>query len=277
MEENSNNENETQTKPYVIANPVDGGRGPSTTTEAASSEVKEEVLSVPNNSNVSTSSSSDVRYNPVTGKDMNMNELLKKDEGAVDNTEKLKTIEVNTQNNNPMSSIMLVLFFAFLIAFVIFLPNIQALIAEYKAGDNTEPEIVTGTLECELQSHTMNLDTTYERTFDFEEKKVKKAKFITTVRGDSVKDEEVLDSLNEKCHQISLNVDNLSGVSVSCSNENGKVVESATYDYASYNKEDVSAAYAEAGGELPEFGFDEDIEQVEIMMNRSGYTCKRKN
>lgn len=275
MDENSNKENETQAKPYVIANPVDGGRGPNTT-ESVSGEVKEEVSNASSDSNNNTPSTPEVRYNPVTGEDMNMDELLKKDEGAVDNSEKLKTIEVNTQNNNPMSSIMLVLFFGFLIAFVIFLPNIQSLIAERRAGNKSEPEITSGTLECELQSHTMNLDTTYERSFDFEDKKVKKAKFITTVRGDSVKDEEVLDSLSEKCHQISLNVDSLSGVSVSCSNENGKVVESATYDYASYNKEDVSAAYAEAGGELPEFGFDEDIEQVEIMMNRSGYTCKRK-
>lgn len=270
MDENSNKENETQAKPYVIANPVDGGRGLNVT--PTDNIEKEEILDI-NNENTSP----EIRYNPVTGEDMNMSELIKKDDGSVDNTEKLKTIEVNTSNNNPMSGIMMLLFFAFLIVFVIFLPNIQALIAEHKASkDNKTEEITSGVLECELSDYTMNLDTKYERSFTFEDKKLKKAKFVTTIRGDASKDEEVLDSLNVKCNQVSSNVDNLSGVSVNCSNESGKVIESESFDYANYNEEEVLAAYAEAGADLPEFILDQDIERVETMMNRSGFTCKIK-
>lgn len=275
MEENSNKENETQAKPYVIANPVDGGRGPSVS--SVINEVKEEILDVPSNETPSEASPSEVRYNAVTGEDMNMSELIKKDDGAIDNTEKLKTIEVNASNNNPMSAIMMLLFFVFLIVFVVFLPNIQAMIAEYKARDKVEPEIVNGVLECELTDHTMNLDTKYERNFTFEDKKVKKAKFTTTYRGDASKDEEILDNLNVKCNQVSSNVDNLSGISVNCTNEAGKVIESESFDYASYDVDEVSAAYAEAGADFPEFEYDQDIERIETMMNRSGFTCKIKD
>ena len=313
MEGNSNENKETQAKPYVIANPVEGPAASSSesssaavdqyspvagkssvlnadsasSTESATPVVdqyspvtgKSAVLNTDNNtSNTSTSasSSSEVRYNPVTGEEMDMSKPSgnENDPGAVDNTEKLKTIEVDYQPASTANTVMLVLFFVFLIIFVVFLPNIQSLIAEYKAGEKEEKEIVTGTLVCELSSSTINLDTNYERRFSFTEKKLKSAKFSTIIRGNESMDGDELSALNSKCQQIKSNVDNLSGVNVSCTYENGKVTEIESFDYASYNPEQVVAAYVEAGTDLAEFTLDQDIDDVRTLMSRSGFSCK---
>lgn len=323
MEGNSNENKETQAKPYVIANPVEGpaasaqpsaavdpyspvtgkssvlNADSASSTESAGPAVdqyspvsgKSSVLnpdSSSSSSNTSTSSTSSnsssdgastaptVRYNPVTGEEMNMSDSNgnEADPGAVDNTEKLKTIEVDYQPASTANTVMLVFFFVFLILFVVFLPNIQSLIAEYKAGGEEQKEIVTGTLVCELTSSTINLDTNYERRFSFTEKKLKSAKFSTVIRGNESMDGDELSALNNKCQQIKSNVDNLSGVNVSCTYENGKITEVESFDYASYNPEQVVAAYVEAGTDLAEFTLDQDIDDVRTLMSRSGFSCK---
>ena len=147
-----------------------------------------------------TVSSQATRYNPVTGEEMDMKDVNPQaaalEEGAVNNDEKLKTVEVNYKPTSTGNTVMLVIFFIVLIAFVIFLPDIQTLIAQYKAGPVEVEEITTGKLVCTLSSNTVNLDRDITRIFEYTDKKLVSAKFTTIVRGDPSLDEETLDGLN---------------------------------------------------------------------------------
>ena len=224
---------------------------------------------------------SQTRYNPVTGQDMNMDELMGKkgeaaDAGAVNNDEKLKTVDVEYKPPGKANTVMLIIFFIALIAFVIFLPDIQALIAQYKAGPVEVEEIKTGKLVCSLTSSTVNLDHEITRVFEYTDDKLQSAKFTTIIRGDATIDEETLDEYNAQCKQIKENLDGLTGVSLNCEYENGKVTEKESFDYATYNIEDVTAAYAEAGGTVLEFEFEQDINSVMTNMRQGGFTCSKE-
>jgi len=222
------------------------------------------------------------RYNAVTGEEISTKELLgqkdepKPEEDAVNNEEKLKTVEVDYKPTSTANTVMLVIFFIALIAFVIFLPDIQTLIAAYKEGPVEVEDIATGKLVCTLESSTVNLDRNITRTFEYTEKKLQNAKFTTVVRGDATLDEDALDELNAQCEQIKSNVEGLDGVSVNCTYENGKLTEKESFDYATYKIEDVTAAYAEAGGNVLEFAYEQDIDSVMTNMRQGGFTCNKE-
>lgn len=219
------------------------------------------------------------RYNPVTGEEINLKELKGEktpEPDSVNNEEKLKTVEVDYKPTSKGNTVMLIIFFIFLILFVWFLPELQVLIAGYKEGPVEVEEIMTGKLVCELSSNTVNLDRKITRVFEYTDKKLQSAKFTTTIRGDATLDEEALDELNKQCEQIKTNVSGMNGVSVSCIYENGKLTEKESFDYSSYSTEEVSAAYAEAGGSFLEFAYEQDIDSVMTNMRQGGFTCNKE-
>lgn len=243
-----------------------------------------------------------VRYNPVTGEEMNMDELtgkVKKEEevvpqetasptipqetpvvptdtGIIYSEEKLKRIQVEYKPPSKFKTALLIIFFIALVGFVIFLPEIQALIAEYQAGPMTVEEITTGKLVCTLSTSTLNLDKDVTRTFNYEDRKLKSAKFESITRGDPTLDEETLDEMNGVCEGLHTYVEGISGVSVICNYEEGKLTQKESFDYSSYDSEKVTAAYVEAGGTLVEFALDEDIDQIMKMMRQGGFTCEKE-
>ena len=228
-----------------------------------------------------SATASATRYNPVTGEEMSMNQLLNKPEtapevDAINNDEKLKKVEIDPKQNSKANSIMLIIFFIALILFVVFLPDIQTLIALRKAGPQKTEEITTGKLVCTLESNTVNLDRSITRVFDYTDKKLQSAKFTTVVRGSSTVDAEALDEIDNQCKQIRENVDGMNGITVSCNYEEGKVTEKETFDYSVYSLDEVSAAYTEAGGSVLEFEQDEDIDQVMTLMRQGGFTCNKE-
>ena len=229
-----------------------------------------------------TVSNQETRYNPVTGEEMNMSDVKPQavpttlGEGAVNNEEKLKTVDVNYKPTSTGNTVMLVIFFIVLIAFVIFLPDIQTLIAQYKAGPVEVEEITSGKLVCTLSSNTVNLDRDITRVFEYSDNKLVSAKFTTIVRGDPSLDEETLDELNAQCEQIKTNVQELEGASVSCSYEDGKLTEQETFDFGTYKIEEVSAAYTEAGGTVIEFQAGEEIDSVMTNMRQGGFVCNKE-
>ena len=224
----------------------------------------------------STDGAPKTRLNPVTGEEMNVDELAGKTAPPViDKPEEVKEEkkEVEYKPTSKANTVALIIFFIALIAFVIFLPNIQTMIQEYKDGPQVVEEIYTGTLECTLESSTVNLDRKITRSFQYADKKLKSAKFTTVVRGDATLDEETLDGLNEQCTSIKDNVEGLEGVTVNCDYKEGKLTETESFDFATYDVEKVTAAYTEAGGILLEFTKDQDIDDVMTKMRRSGFSC----
>ncbi len=111
------------------------------------------------------------RLNPVTGEEMNVDEVAGKVETPVidkpeEKKEEVKK-EVEYKPTSTANTVALIIFFIALIAFVVFLPNIQTMIQEYKDGPQVIEEIYTGTLECTLESNTVNLDRKIKRIFKY--------------------------------------------------------------------------------------------------------------
>ncbi len=228
---------------------------------------------------------SKTRYNPVTGEEMNVDDLrgvpnvtanITTDPPTEVVEEPLKTVEVEYKPTSKGNTIMLIIFFIALIAFVVFLPDLQVLIAKYKEGPVVVEEITTGKLICTLESSTVNLDREYTREFEFVDKKLQNAKFTTVTRGDPSLDEESLDELNAQCEQVKENVNGMKGINISCSYEEGKLTEKESFDYSTYNSEEIGPAYTEAGGNLIEFKYEEDIDNVMVNMRQSGFTCNKE-
>lgn len=175
-------------------------------------------------------------------------------------------------------TILLVLFFVVLIAFVIFLPQISSFTRKLMRHELNvkEEKIETGRLICSYATTTTNLDKNYEMTFTFSENKLKTTRFEIVTRGDVTLDDDVLDGLRVSCKQLEENVENMDGVSVRCEYSSGTLTETQSFDLEKVNMDDLSSAFVEAGGNMPEYQFDEDIDYIEKNMNASGYTCERE-
>ena len=216
-----------------------------------------------------------IRYNAVTGEEMNLDEVKKGNDG------KIQKAEANYKPPSTFSTIILILFFIGMLAFILYLPDIVVMVEDYNnkrngIGEDVKEEIPTGKLVCTLDTNTVNLDRTIERVFQYTDHKLTSARFSTIVRGDATLDEEALEQLYQQCEQIKENVDGLSGVTVSCEYQDGKLIEKEHFDYNSYEADKVSNAYLEAGGSLLEFENGEEIDKVMVRMRQSGFSCDKE-
>ena len=101
------------------------------------------------------------------------------------NTSTTNNPDINYKPPGKFKIFVLIVFFFGLVAFIIFLPEIQAYVDEYVLGNSTaNEEITSGKLVCKLDSNTTNLDKSFERIFSFQDKKLTSAKFVTTTKGD---------------------------------------------------------------------------------------------
>ena len=259
-----------QTDPQIISNSLDN-----TNPQMVPTDNTIEILGNTEVLEPITEPSSNIRYNAVTGEEMDINEVIKGNDG------KIKNAEAEYKPPSTFSTILLVLFFIGMLVFIIYLPDIVVMVDEYNKkrngiGEEVEEEISTGKLVCTLDTNTTNLDRTIERIFQYKDKQLTGAKFSTTTRGDATLDEETLEQYFHQCEQVKENVDGLSGISVSCEYQSGKLIEKETFDYNNYDREKVSNAYSEAGGSLLEFENGEDIDNVMVRMRQSGFSCDKE-
>lgn len=194
--------------------------------------------------------------------------------------ENLKKVEI--ENYTPPSKLkiaVLLIFFALLIGFIIFLPQISSMVRVYMSGQNQQPSkeevITTGRLVCSMNSNTTDLDKEYEFVFNFTDSKLKSTRYVANTRGDSTT-ENSLDTLAEKCNSLKESTSSLEGVSIKCTYTDGKLMESQSFDLETVNTEELSAAFTEAGGMLPSYQLDQDISEIEKNMKASSYTCERQ-
>ena len=193
--------------------------------------------------------------------------------------ENLKTVEIkNYTPPNKFKIVLLILFFIILIAFVLFLPEITEFIKKYTSGqDKYEKEVIkTGNLVCSQEKSTTDLDKEYELTFTFIDSELTKTKFVTTTRGDSTVDTEVLDSLANSCKKLDTETKDLEGIVVRCDYTDSMLIETQSIDLEVVDQEKLDAAFTEAGGILPGYQYKENIDGIERNMKVSGYTCKRE-
>ncbi len=202
--------------------------------------------------------------------------VVNTDPGAVVN-EDLKKVEINYTPPSKFKVFMMIFFFILLIAFVIFLPEITSYVHLIQSGklNQEEEKITTGKMTCTLKNHTTNLDKDYNVVFSFAGNKLEKTQITVTTKGDVTLDEEILDEINNTCEQLSKNVKNINGVSVSCDYIEGKVTEYQNFDLANINAEQLDSAFTEAGGNQPNYTYGQDMDSIEKNMKISNYECTR--
>ena len=185
--------------------------------------------------------------------------------------------ELNYKPLSKFKTILLILFFVSLIAFVFFLPDISFMVSEFMNNQNKE-EIKTGILKCSKERQSETMDYTYLYEMSFENEKLKNMTYTKTVRGDRNLDESNLDKENEDCIILKENVREIDSVVVSCDYDNTMLINKQkfkTLNIKEEEKEKISAAYIEAGGTIPDFKNNQQIKIIEAQMKDSGYECER--
>ena len=172
---------------------------------------------------------------------------------------------------------MMIIFFIALIAFIVFLPEIESFIRlNVLNRPQEEEQITTGTLVCTLEDNTKNLTIERTREFDYIDNKLESAKFITITKGDSSADEETLDNTYKKCNLIKDGTEDLIGVNITCVQEENKISSTESFDFSKYDVEKVSAAYSEAGGSILEYDYQTNIDEIMTAMQRAGFSCNKQ-
>ena len=182
--------------------------------------------------------------------------------------------DINYKPPGAFKTLLLIIFFGGLVAFIIFLPEIQAYIAEYGSVGKGQTEITDGRLICTLDTNTTNLDKSFERTFIFADKKLESATFTTTTKGDITKDEKTLDELSNTCKMKKEYVSSISGIGITCDYSDGLLTEKEHFDYKDFDMEKVKTAYAEAGVDVIECEYGYDIDKIKTSMLQAGFSCK---
>ena len=80
----------------------------------------------------------------------------------------------------------------------------------------------------------------------------------------------------EKCKTLKESTSQLEGFNIRCDYSSGKLTETQVFELETIDTEKLTAAFTEAGGILPSYKYDQDIDSIETNMKASGYTCSRE-
>lgn len=281
-----NGQNPNNNQNNVVNNPVNGNTNIGNTNvnpQQPSIEHSNQInasQSINQNTVNSVPSSNNVQNSQVQSTTMQMPQV---NQGNVEQKPTANAIENSSTNKNPnykppgaFKTFLLIVFFGGLVAFIIFLPEIQAFVAQQRSGKVTSNEITTGKLICKLKTNTANLDKSFERIFNYTDKKLVSSTFTTVIKGDITEDATTLDELNEKCILIKTSVADINGISITCDYASGILTEKETFDYKEYDMEKVKTAYTEAGGDVLEYEYGHDIDKIQTTMLQGGFTCNKE-
>ena len=281
-----NGQNPNNNQNNVVNNPVNGNTNIGNTNvnpQQPSIEHSNQInasQSINQNTVNSVPSSNNVQNSQVQSTTMQMPQV---NQGNVEQKPTANAIENSSTNKKPnykppgaFKTFLLIVFFGGLVAFIIFLPEIQAFVAQQRSGKVTSNEITTGKLICKLKTNTANLDKSFERIFNYTDKKLVSSTFTTVIKGDITEDATTLDELNEKCRLIKTSVADINGISITCDYASGILTEKETFDYKEYDMEKVKTAYTEAGGDVLEYEYGHDIDKIQTTMLQGGFTCNKE-
>lgn len=281
-----NGQNPNNNQNNVVNNPANGN------TNIGNTNVNPQQPSIEHSNQINASQSinqNTVNSVPYSNNDQNSQvqsttmQMPQVNQGNVEQKPTANAIESGSTNKNPnykppgaFKTFLLIVFFGGLVAFIIFLPEIQAFVAQQRSGKVTSNEITTGKLICKLNTNTANLDKSFERIFNYTDKKLVSSTFTTVIKGDITEDATTLDELNEKCRLIKTSVADINGISITCDYASGILTEKETFDYKEYDIEKVKTAYTEAGGDVLEYEYGHDIDKIQTTMLQGGFTCNKE-
>ncbi len=166
--------------------------------------------------------------------------------------------------------ILLILFFISLLVLVWFLPDLRKIATDRKIA--SEEEVINGTLKCVYEEEDELLTTLYTSEFKVENNKVKGYTSTVETKGDTGSEED-LNNRNEECELLTKMVKKMTGIKSHCSLNSRKQTSIQEIDYAKINRKNLSAAYSEAGGIMPDYNLDQDAREIKKDMIMARYSC----
>lgn len=204
-------------------------------------------------------------------------EELKQREARIE--EHVRQANANYKPNSKLKNALLIFFLIFIICFTIFLPDIHAFITKLKSGElkpKEEVKITDGTLYCTYKKSSEDLDYNYDYEFKFTNNRVQSYVRIVTTKGDTTVDKDTLDKLKADCNIMKNESDNINGITTSCKSESNSITVTEKIELDSYEYGSITSVYSEAGGNNPEFTYEQDMDDIEKNMKATGFTCERK-
>lgn len=204
-------------------------------------------------------------------------EELKQREARIE--EHVRQANANYKPNSKLKNALLIFFLIFIICFTIFLPDIHAFITKLKSGElkpKEEVKITDGTLYCTYKKSSEDLDYNYDYEFKFTNNRVQSYVRIFTTKGDTTVDKDTLDKLKADCNIMKNESDNINGITTSCKSESNSITVTEKIELDSYEYGSITSVYSEAGGNNPEFTYEQDMDDIEKNMKATGFTCERK-
>ena len=206
-------------------------------------------------------------------------------DGTVDQTDN-QTIspEINEmtvkKKNNPIGTVLLILFIIFLFAFVYFLPEISQFIEDYKRQKSgvEDGSMKSGTMTCTLtRDNNDNLSTIYDTTFTYNKNKLKKTEQVISYKlKDDATSTVTLDESENECQNLKSALSTVSGIDISCSKTAVLQKTTQVIDYTKFDVEQVTTNIAEYNGFYPEYQLDQSIASIKKNLEEAGYSCQAR-
>ncbi len=245
-----------------------------TVSQAPVNNVEQSVVST--SSNVTPPNNMATSINPMAKAQEQLINRMKEAQGTT-SVEPMAEIVIDgtLKKESNVKYILTGLFFVFLLAMVIFLPEVSALVNTIMNPIPEEEVITTGKLVCTINETTEKYTLKYSNTFTFTDTKIKSLNFVSATSGDKDLDKLELEEMNKECKNLSSIVEEYDGINVICNLDSGISTVEQSFNYENIDSELLSAAYTEIGGIYPQFWLDQSIDEVEKSMIASGYSCKR--
>ncbi len=187
-----------------------------------------------------------------------------------------KTTTTNGNQDNSkggkFKTFLLIVFFIFLLAFIMFLPNISEYLKNGRIRATTDNQINSGTLSCTTDKDNDETTTSYEMDFKFKNKELITSTFNITTESEK---EEIINSKYNECKNIEDSAKDLSGIDVSCTTSDNISTMIESYNYRLINTNKLTK-FTEAGGTYPEYQYKENIYDIKQKMIKAGYDCKER-
>lgn len=187
--------------------------------------------------------------------------------------------KANSASNSPKESntstkpILLIVAFLLLLGTIFFLPYSKDLFDKLfsnNKGEDIVDNITHGDLVCTMESDDDGNSYQYTETYSFHDSEVDSLNHRVLIQGDA----DYLKQRNNQCLLLKQNATSISGVTVNCSLSNEEMVETQSFNLASFDLENVTTPFIEAGGVYPNASKGDDYKEVQRMMEISGYDCK---
>ena len=178
----------------------------------------------------------------------------------------------NESKNGKFKSILLVIFFALLFVFIMFLPQISEFFQTGKSNYNSK-EVLNGVLVCTIEKSNDVTTTYYQMDLKFSQKKLQSSEYNVTVESE---DDSKIQSSDKECKAVREMATDIEGIDVMCTSSDNISTMIQDYNYKLIDNSKLTK-FTEAGGFYPEFKYNDDIYNIQSKMIKSGYDCEVKS